>query len=137
MVTITFVVIPSIMVSLFFVMPDQMFLDGDTIPDAHQRAVFRNIARSNACGDTLAIVICCFLLRTKDLSVLWVCITALTIWIGLENIMVLVELLTYGHITDPIGDAVDFFDFLLMLYMFVRLCKHMTREQPEATPLIA
>lgn len=122
-VSIMFIVITTIMVTLFFVVPDQMFLDGDTIANEHQRAVFRSVARSNACGDTLAIVVCVFLIRTQQLSVIHVCTISLTVWMSLENVMVPVEYFTSGQLSDPVGNIIDFIDLLLMLYMLVRLRK--------------
>lgn len=120
-VAILFVVIPSVMVSLFFLVPEVMFLDGVPISDPHQAAVFRNIARSNACGDTLGIVLCYVQLTTNELSIFRVCTTGLVIWMGLENVMLLVELATYGKFTDPVGETIDLVDFLLQGYMFYKL----------------
>jgi hypothetical protein len=134
-----FIIIPTVMVSLFFIMPETMFLDGDYIQNKEQAAVFRNIARSNACGDALAIVICFVLVTTNSMAAFKLCNTFLLIWIGLENCMVIVEFVTYGKLTDAGGDTIDFIDFLLMLYMFWKLHRRVDNDDTivmEAAPLL-
>jgi hypothetical protein len=137
-VSITFIIVPTVMVSLFFIMPETMFLNDNYIQDKDQAAIFRNIARSNACGDALAIVICCVLVTTNDMAIFKLCNTFLVIWIGLENLMVIVEFVTYGKLTDGVGDTIDFIDFLLMLYMFWKL--HRVKDNDttamEAAPIL-
>jgi hypothetical protein len=135
-VSILFIGIPSVMVLLFFTIPDQMFLDGTAIPNDYQSAVFHNLARSNACGDTLAIVVCFFMVTTREFSVFKVCNIALTVWMALENLMVLVELATYGQITDAVGDTVDLINLFLMLYMVWKIRSTEGEGDEEASPLL-
>jgi hypothetical protein len=75
-VVILDILLPSIMVTGFFLVPETMFLE-EYIQDPLLSTMFRYIARSNASGDALVILICCFEVTTKDLAILKVCNTVM------------------------------------------------------------
>jgi len=135
-VAAVFIAIPSVIVTGFFLVPTTMFLGGAPIADAEQHAVFLNVARSLACGDYLAIVICAVQVRTADVQIFALCTKFLVFWIGLENVAALIELATYGKPTDPVGEAIDFIDLLLQGYMLWKLRSKSACRAAETETLV-
>jgi hypothetical protein len=105
------------MVTGFFLIPETMFLE-EYIQDPHLSTMFRYIARSNASGDALVILICYFEVTTKDLAILKVCNTFMLFFFVLGNLCSLHAIVTYKQSVDPIGDTVDFVDLLLQLFLY-------------------
>jgi hypothetical protein len=139
-VVILDILLPSIMVTGFFLIPETMFLE-EYIQDPLLSTMFRYIARSNASGDALVILICCFEVTTKDLAILKVCNTFLLFFFALGNLCSLYVILTYKQSVDPIGDTVDFVDLLLQLFLYWnirnKLCPRNVGEEAssETSPL--
>ena len=137
LVALVDIILPTIMVTGFFIAPETMFLDHYIEDDPYLSKMFRLMARSNACGDSLGILICIVLITTKELISFRLCNIFMTFWLGLENSVSFISMIKNKGSLDPLGDAIDAFCFLLQIYMFFKIRANV-RSNPmaESVPLV-
>jgi hypothetical protein len=133
-VVILDILLSSIMVTGLFLIPETMFLEQYDIQDLFLLTMFCYIAWSNACGDALVILICCFEVTTKGLSILKICNTfiyAIFLCTG-QSLFAFCEwdLLQQAKCGcgDPIGDPMDYIDLLLPQEKIVVFLSHCRRR---------
>lgn len=134
-VGIMWIVLPSVMVLMFFLFPEKSFLpeSNPNIQDEEQAVIFKNVARSNACGDTLAIFLCIILLKTRTIEIMEVCAWSLTLWSSLLNLMTVVEYIEIGYLSNITDSTIICFDLLMMVYILCRIHRYKTNETREFT----